>query len=151
MCVPCACCVRAWCVRACYVRVRACACVCMCMCMCARHLPAGGVRAEGALAVLRVGHLGAHLVVILLKHLHTHTHMCTHTRTRTQVYIHCAAGISRSTTVTCAYLMTHLDLPFEDVLRFVRARRSIVCPNRGFREQVPGLYVYLVHISIYIY
>lgn len=65
------------------------------------------------------------------------------------VYVHCAAGISRSSTITCAYLMSRLDCPFERALNFLQRRRSIVlqapaidairpsaCPNDGFREQL---------------
>jgi len=48
------------------------------------------------------------------------------------VYVHCAAGISRSTTCVCAYLMTHLDLTFERALMFVSTKRKSVCPNEGF-------------------
>lgn len=52
------------------------------------------------------------------------------------VYVHCAAGISRSTTCVCAYLMTHLDLPFERALTFVATKRKSVCPNEGFVRQL---------------
>mmetsp|Transcript_5260 Transcript_5260/g.7270 ORF Transcript_5260/g.7270 Transcript_5260/m.7270 type:complete len:291 (+) Transcript_5260:84-956(+) len=52
------------------------------------------------------------------------------------VYIHCAAGISRSTTMTCAYLMTALELDFETALAFVITKRECVYPNEGFRRQL---------------
>lgn len=52
------------------------------------------------------------------------------------VYVHCAAGISRSTTSLCAYLMTHLDLTFSLALAFVSTRRKAVCPNEGFCQQL---------------
>ncbi|CAM9187691.1 unnamed protein product, partial [Heterosigma akashiwo] len=52
------------------------------------------------------------------------------------VYIHCAAGISRSTTMTLAYLMTATGLPWRRLLRFVASRRSCVCPNQGFQAQL---------------
>lgn len=52
------------------------------------------------------------------------------------VYVHCAAGISRSTTCLCAYLMTHLDMSFERVLIFVASKRRSVCPNEGFVQQL---------------
>jgi len=52
------------------------------------------------------------------------------------VYIHCAAGISRSTTCLCAYLMTHLGLSFQQTLAFVSSRRRAVCPNEGFTRQL---------------
>jgi hypothetical protein len=52
------------------------------------------------------------------------------------VYVHCAAGISRSTTSLCAYLMVHLGLGFDEILRFLTLRRKSVCPNEGFRQQL---------------
>eukprot|EP00746_Dinoflagellata_sp_MGD_P005782 gnl/MRDRNA2_/MRDRNA2_111205_c0_seq1.p1 gnl/MRDRNA2_/MRDRNA2_111205_c0~~gnl/MRDRNA2_/MRDRNA2_111205_c0_seq1.p1 ORF type:complete len:359 (-),score=52.78 gnl/MRDRNA2_/MRDRNA2_111205_c0_seq1:15-1091(-) len=52
------------------------------------------------------------------------------------VYVHCAAGISRSTTCTCAYLMTHLDLTFKQALTFIVSRRKAACPNEGFQQQL---------------
>eukprot|EP00403_Amphidinium_massartii_P008132 CAMPEP_0178421560 /NCGR_PEP_ID=MMETSP0689_2-20121128/26709_1 /TAXON_ID=160604 /ORGANISM="Amphidinium massartii, Strain CS-259" /LENGTH=292 /DNA_ID=CAMNT_0020043073 /DNA_START=50 /DNA_END=925 /DNA_ORIENTATION=- len=52
------------------------------------------------------------------------------------VYVHCAAGISRSTTCLCAYLMVHLGLSFQQVLAFVTSRRKTVCPNDGFQRQL---------------
>jgi len=52
------------------------------------------------------------------------------------VYVHCAAGISRSSTSICAYLMAHLNLPFEQTLQFLSQRRPAVCPNDGFQRQL---------------
>lgn len=52
------------------------------------------------------------------------------------VYVHCAAGISRSTTCLCAYLMAHLDITFREALAFVSSRRRAVCPNEGFTRQL---------------
>lgn len=52
------------------------------------------------------------------------------------VYVHCAAGISRSTTSVCAYLMAHLGITFEESLEFIASKRRTVCPNDGFRKQL---------------
>jgi len=52
------------------------------------------------------------------------------------VYVHCAAGISRSTTCVCAYLMVHLGLSFQAALAFITSRRKTVCPNDGFVRQL---------------
>jgi len=52
------------------------------------------------------------------------------------VYVHCAAGISRSTTCVCAYLMSHLGLSFHEALTFISSRRRAVCPNEGFTRQL---------------
>lgn len=48
------------------------------------------------------------------------------------VLVKCAAGISRSTTVTCAYLMRARGLGWESALALVRERRPIAHPNPGF-------------------
>ena len=53
-----------------------------------------------------------------------------------KVLIHCAAGISRSTTVLCAYLMKTTGQNLDDVLKHVRTKRPIATPNMGFREQL---------------
>lgn len=46
------------------------------------------------------------------------------------------AGISRSTTVTVAYMMTISDLNWYDCLRVVRHIRSVAMPNYGFQKQL---------------
>ncbi|XP_072836797.2 dual specificity protein phosphatase 22-A [Pogona vitticeps] len=50
--------------------------------------------------------------------------------------IHCLAGVSRSTTVLVAYLMTVTNLGWEECLAATRAVRSYVSPNFGFQEQL---------------
>ena len=52
------------------------------------------------------------------------------------VYVHCHAGISRSTTVVVAYLMAHLGLQLADALAHCHRCRDTVCPNPGFRRQL---------------
>jgi len=52
------------------------------------------------------------------------------------VYVHCAAGISRSSTSVIAYLMSHLNLTFEQSLTFVSQKRPAICPNDGFQRQL---------------
>ena len=49
---------------------------------------------------------------------------------------HCHAGISRSTTITIAYLMYSKNLSFIDSLKFIKTKREIVNPNQGFRAQL---------------
>lgn len=52
------------------------------------------------------------------------------------VYVHCACGISRATTSSCAYLMAHLGMSCDEAFRNVHRARPIVCPNAGFFEQL---------------
>jgi len=51
------------------------------------------------------------------------------------VLVHCAAGISRSSTITIAYIMSHEKLDFDDAYKFVHSKHWI-CPNHGFVEQL---------------
>jgi len=48
-----------------------------------------------------------------------------------QVLIHCRVGVSRSATVTIAYVMKHLNLPLIDAYLIVRSRRLsvLIQPN----------------------
>ncbi|XP_071813570.1 dual specificity protein phosphatase 22-like isoform X1 [Apostichopus japonicus] len=64
----------------------------------------------------------------------TFIHKCR--RNGGNVLIHCLAGISRSTTVTVAYMMTISDLNWYDCLRVVRHIRSVAMPNYGFQKQL---------------
>ncbi|KAM9121834.1 dual specificity protein phosphatase 22-A-like [Pangshura tecta] len=50
--------------------------------------------------------------------------------------IHCLAGVSRSTTILVAYLMTVTDLSWEECLAATRSVRSYVSPNFGFQQQL---------------
>eukprot|EP01086_Lenisia_limosa_P004746 TRINITY_DN20446_c0_g1_i1.p1 TRINITY_DN20446_c0_g1~~TRINITY_DN20446_c0_g1_i1.p1 ORF type:complete len:236 (-),score=28.61 TRINITY_DN20446_c0_g1_i1:326-1033(-) len=52
------------------------------------------------------------------------------------VFIHCAAGLSRSSTVSVAYLMAHLGHSLEEALSFVGKRRENASPNIGFFAQL---------------
>lgn len=46
------------------------------------------------------------------------------------------AGVSRSTTVVVAYLMTVTSYGWEECLTAVKAVRSFVGPNYGFQQQL---------------
>ncbi|CAL8404153.1 unnamed protein product [Boreogadus saida] len=50
--------------------------------------------------------------------------------------VHCLAGVSRSTTVVVAYLMTVTPYGWEECLTAVKAVRPFVGPNAGFQKQL---------------
>eukprot|EP01094_Clydonella_sp_ATCC50884_P020644 TRINITY_DN4336_c0_g1_i3.p1 TRINITY_DN4336_c0_g1~~TRINITY_DN4336_c0_g1_i3.p1 ORF type:complete len:184 (+),score=18.85 TRINITY_DN4336_c0_g1_i3:201-752(+) len=52
------------------------------------------------------------------------------------VYIHCAAGVSRSSTATLAYMMSHLLLSFQHALDHLQRAHGHANPNRGFKKQL---------------
>jgi protein-tyrosine phosphatase len=52
------------------------------------------------------------------------------------VLVHCLAGISRSVTVTLAYLMYNEQLSLEDAYDLVRNHKSNIAPNFHFMEQL---------------
>lgn len=52
------------------------------------------------------------------------------------VLVHCLAGISRSVTITVAYLMHKCSLSLNDAFNLVRSRKSNVAPNFHFMEQL---------------
>ncbi|XP_066993527.1 dual specificity protein phosphatase Mpk3 [Anabrus simplex] len=52
------------------------------------------------------------------------------------VLVHCLAGVSRSVTITVAYLMYKLSLNLNDAFNLVRSRKSNIAPNFHFMEQL---------------
>lgn len=52
------------------------------------------------------------------------------------VLVHCLAGISRSVTVTVAYLMQRLHLSLNDAYDFVKRKKSNISPNFNFMGQL---------------
>ncbi len=53
-----------------------------------------------------------------------------------RVLIHCKMGISRSATVTIAFIMKEYGLSLKEALDAVKERRSIVKPNKSFLKQL---------------
>lgn len=50
--------------------------------------------------------------------------------------MHCAYGVSRSATLIIAYLIKKLKISYEEAFIFVRRKRSVIKPNKGFEEQL---------------
>merc|ERR1711963_880336 len=53
-----------------------------------------------------------------------------------KVLVHCHAGISRSGTFVCAYLIKYLHMSVEECLDNIHVVRPFVQPNRGFLRQL---------------
>ncbi|KAF9226971.1 phosphatases II [Gyrodon lividus] len=53
-----------------------------------------------------------------------------------KVLVHCVMGISRSSTVVCAYLMMSQRLSVSAAMKYIRKRRPRVHPNYGFIKQL---------------
>ncbi|QQP41970.1 Uncharacterized protein FKW44_016494, partial [Caligus rogercresseyi] len=53
-----------------------------------------------------------------------------------KVLIHCKMGISRSATLTMAYLMKDYEMSLTEVMILVGERRAIINPNEGFIKQL---------------
>ncbi|KAG8761197.1 hypothetical protein FRC14_006246 [Serendipita sp. 396] len=52
------------------------------------------------------------------------------------VLVHCLAGMSRSATLVCAYLLATTSMNTEETIEFVRSKRRIIQPNYGFQKQL---------------
>ncbi|XP_071957811.1 dual specificity protein phosphatase 22-B-like [Antedon mediterranea] len=50
--------------------------------------------------------------------------------------VHCIAGVSRSVTVTVAYMMTVTNCTWQECLRAARVAREVANPNFGFQKQL---------------
>ena len=55
------------------------------------------------------------------------------------VMIHCFAGISRSTTLTLAYLMKKQRKPWRELLEDIKRKRPVANPNMGFQRHLTTL------------
>lgn len=53
-----------------------------------------------------------------------------------RVLVHCAAGVSRSSTIVINYLIRAHRLRYAEALMRVRGVRSVVQPNYGFEQQL---------------
>lgn len=50
--------------------------------------------------------------------------------------VHCLAGVSRSATVICAYILARTNLKSEQSIFVVQAARRCANPNYGFKRQL---------------
>lgn len=57
-------------------------------------------------------------------------------RNNSPVLVHCFAGMSRSATIVCAFLIRYYSLDAETALQLVRSKRAVVRPNPSFRKQL---------------
>lgn len=55
------------------------------------------------------------------------------------VIVHCFAGISRSSTIVLSYLMSEHNMSLDGAYRYLKSKRSIVCPNSGFWSKLEQL------------
>eukprot|EP01099_Mayorella_cantabrigiensis_P004067 TRINITY_DN3055_c0_g1_i1.p1 TRINITY_DN3055_c0_g1~~TRINITY_DN3055_c0_g1_i1.p1 ORF type:complete len:186 (+),score=44.36 TRINITY_DN3055_c0_g1_i1:36-560(+) len=53
-----------------------------------------------------------------------------------KVYVHCQAGISRSSTIVISYIMRSRNMNLPEAFAFVKERRPIINPNTGFIMQL---------------
>ena len=61
------------------------------------------------------------------------------------VLVHCAAGISRSTSTVIFFLMYKFMIPYQHALQLVRSRRPVTKPNPSYEQQLIGLSRQLLH------
>uniref|UniRef100_A0A3B3UPR7 Tyrosine specific protein phosphatases domain-containing protein n=1 Tax=Poecilia latipinna TaxID=48699 RepID=A0A3B3UPR7_9TELE len=69
---------------------------------------------------------------------HHITHVLNAADGKYNVFVHCAMGLSRSSTLVLAYLMIHENMTLVDAIKAVSANRN-VSPNEGFLEQLRRL------------
>lgn len=59
-----------------------------------------------------------------------------HRNKKLNVFVHCFAGVSRSSTAIIAYLMKTNNWDFSRALALCKKKRFVTCPNIGFTRQL---------------
>lgn len=66
----------------------------------------------------------------------TYQLICHCVESQRPILVHCAAGISRSATIVCAYVMKKRGMTVQNAIAWVKHRRTIINPNPSFRTQL---------------
>lgn len=56
-----------------------------------------------------------------------------------RVLVHCAAGVSRSTSILIYHLMETYDVDYDTAFEWIYSVRNVVRPNDNFKRQLQGL------------
>ena len=64
-------------------------------------------------------------------------------RENKNILIHCICGVSRSTTILCAYLIKKNNITPDEALKIIRTNRPIANPNPGFMKQLENYYEFI--------
>lgn len=59
------------------------------------------------------------------------------------VLVQCHAGVSRSATIICAYLIKHKALTPTQALQLLKEKRHRAKPNAGFLKQLEEYWIHL--------
>ena len=59
---------------------------------------------------------------------------------KNNILIHCKKGKSRSAALVVFYLMKENGWDYDTCIKYIRKRRSVANPNRGFKEQLKEYY-----------
>ena len=70
----------------------------------------------------------------------TNTFIETAISANKNILIHCVCGVSRSVTIVVAYLIKKLGITPKDAIDFIKSRRSVANPNKGFLLQLEEYY-----------
>ena len=70
--------------------------------------------------------------------------------THNNVVINCQGGISRSSSFIIAYLL-NCGNSYEESYNIVKSSRSIICPNRGFVEQLKKYEKYMNYLNSFFF